>query len=256
MTIATFHDLPGCELELVPDAGITLAGSLVSVQADQSGHGRDASIANAIADGLATATGPVYAASDATFGGKPSITYNMSALTDCLATPNFGIDIDAPWTLLIAGRWQNPQGGSGGSVSTKLAALSSLYANISVFHLAAFGPFDADPSIWNFAVPIATTPRRIVSADMIAPFVMCLAVRSTTFGTVYHNGMERARRAMPAVANNSVLFRGARLGVNWRGQLPLMVLYSRELSRSEAKDAMLLAGSKCGITWATGRRAA
>jgi hypothetical protein len=45
-------------------------------------------------------------------------------------------------------------------------------------------------------------------------------------------------------------------GQEWIGQFSLFVLYSRELTFAELKDSMLLARSKCGITWATGRVAA
>lgn len=264
MTIAAFTDLSGCEIALVPDAGITLAGSLVSVQADQSGHGRDASIANAVANGFTTATGPTYAASDAAFGSKPSITYSLA--TDCLATANFGADIAPPWTVITAGRSKAPSADSRIIYDT-IAGLAGGYSNIGVLTSKNWGPTDVNAAIWNFTAPVdPLEPRRIVGANLQIPFVLGIAVRSTTFGTVTHNGVVRARRTMIAPAAGAQLMRGVRLGNSsatlgssalcWIGQLPLFVLYSRELSLSELKDAMLLAGSKCGVSWPAGRAVA
>lgn len=45
-------------------------------------------------------------------------------------------------------------------------------------------------------------------------------------------------------------------GQEWTGPLSLFVAYSRELTRAELKDAIVLAGSKCGIPIVTGRVAA
>lgn len=262
MSIATFHDLSSCELELVPDAGLTLAGSVLTAQADQSGHGRNATVANAIADGFTLATGPTYNATDPAFGNKPSITY----ANNCLATVNVGADITPPWTAIFAGCGTMAAGDSRVAWDT-LTGLSVAYSSFGPFYTRNFGPMDMNATQWNFVAPADPQEiRRIVGCNLRAPFVVAIAVRAPTFGTVVHNGRVRACRTMLAPAAGAQLIRGVRVGNSsfatgsatgsWLGNLPLFVLYSRELGWSELKDATTLAGAKCGISWPTGRAAA
>lgn len=260
MTIAAFTDLSGCELCLVPDAGIGLSGSNLITWSDQSGLARHASVATAVADGFATATGPIYSANDAAFAGKPSITWG-SPNTSCLAIASF-TNIPAPCTFILAGHETSGQTAISRLAFDRLASKGA--ANGTRWQITASTPFDSFAPLWGPSSPVGSAGRRIVSANMRISFVAACVYRSSTFGIVVHNGIVRANRTMAATATPPA-FGGLRLGRSfgnavdgqeWTGPLSLFVLYSRELSFSELKDVTLLAGSKCGITWPAGRLAA
>lgn len=260
MTLAAFTDLSGCAVALQPDAGITLSGSNLTVWADQSGSGRDASVATVIADGYAAATGPIYAAADVDFNSKPSITWGTPN-TSAMAIANYTA-VPAPCTFIVAGRDQSALGTTGRILFDKLAANG---AALQPRWFRAGGnlgaPTDVNGLMWNTTSPPTLSPRRIVGANMRERFVQGVLFRSSTSGMVVHNGVVRADRAMPALPTVPS-FSGLRLGRDssnaidnqeWTGQLSLFVLYSRELKVDELRDALALAGSICGISWAPGR---
>lgn len=266
MTIAAFTDLAACELCLVPDAGIGLSGSNLITWSDQSGKVRDASVANAVTDGFAAATGPVYSASDVDFANAPSVTYG-GATTSCLATPLFTV-IPPPLTFIIAGRDQSALN-TLARVAFDRLALAAAATRWSLFRGAGSTTSPNDSLLvgpYASSAPVASAARRVAAANLRGKFVVALIYRSATFGGLVHNGIVRAFRAMPQ-SGTPTGFAGMRIGRDtgnvaggngqeWTGQLSLCVAYSRELSMSEIKDAMLLARTKCGITWATARAAA
>lgn len=267
MSIATFHDLSGCLVELVPDAGIGLSGSNLITWTDQSGSANSATLANAIANGFATATGPIYSANDAAFGGKPSIVWGNPA-TSCLDCPLISPSIQSPFTFLWAGCEQSQLNNGSRSIGDRLpTASSATNSRVTVFRAngTTTSPEDSLLIGVGSTTPAATASRRIAQANMRRPFIEAVIYRASAVATVVHNGIVRAHRAVPTTGGGPPFFSGMRFGRDftnavdgqeWTGPLSLFVLYNRELSRSELKDAMALASSKCGIPIVTGRLAA
>lgn len=263
MTIATFHDLSGCLIELVPDAGIGLTGSNLTTWSDQSGNASNASVANAVTDGFATATGPLYTASDGTMNGAPSLTWGSG--TDVLATALL-TSVPAPHTFLVSG--VDRSAASAPTLSRYMgdclfASPRGVPDRVTFFRPGSTsgGPFDMVPQ--GYAGAIAA---RRCAPDLRRPFVALVINRPSGVCTVIVNGRVYEHRTL-TLSTAPPRFSGIKLGKDftntvgangqiWTGLLSLYVFWNRELTFAEAKDAMLLARTKCGVSWATGRAAA
>lgn len=75
--LKSYTDIANCAIWFDSLGGLTLSGTDITAWADQSGAGiaSPATLANGIADNVATAVAPTYVASDAAFDGKPSIVW-------------------------------------------------------------------------------------------------------------------------------------------------------------------------------------
>lgn len=89
--------LSGCVLWLRADLGITLNGSDVSAWADQSGQ------AHHVAQGTGSVQ-PLYNATDADFGGAPSVEFGSS---DQLDSALWGASQAQPWTVYFVGKMKD-----------------------------------------------------------------------------------------------------------------------------------------------------
>jgi hypothetical protein len=85
--------IPGLALWLDSARGITLNGSTVSAWTDQSGAG------NNVSQGTGSQQ-PTFVAADASFGGRPSLSF-ASASVQCLLDASFP-GVAQPWTMVTA----------------------------------------------------------------------------------------------------------------------------------------------------------
>lgn len=122
-------DISGLVLWLRSDLGVTLNGSNVSAWADQSGQG------NNVSQGTG-AQQPPYVASDASFGGQPSLTFTNGSHQN-LGSGVWSVSLVQPCTWYVLAKYTSFAGV--GIVMQDISAHQAMYvtANGGAFQISA-----------------------------------------------------------------------------------------------------------------------
>ncbi len=261
--INSYLDIPSCVAWFDTLGGLTLSAGTLIEWADQSGAGisSSAKVSTAIAGGLSAAIGPTYTASDATWGGKPSLTWGGGET--CLDTDAFASPMSHPFTWLMAGMITGSATASGrvpvtapnafgasnaiNETSTGTASAAGISDSHTLFPV--FGPS------FSAGVPVN---QQLAHGPTTVPFILC-ASSSTTSDLRFHINLTCVTRTRPPTGapRTQPAFRFGRIRANatltgnWGGNFNAFVVYNRFLSEIEARSAIILMARRQGVTLPT-----
>lgn len=209
--------LSGLILWLRSDMGITLAGSKVSAWADQSGNG------NHFTQGT-DAWRPIYTASNANLGNKPSL--DFSATTIGLQLTNFAVGLTNISSSVFyrktiaagAPRVFGPPTASGGSFNL----------------ICNSGANSFDAALINVGPNITRVSPDNINTNYSRTAVLNIGSAATVDGIVYTNGIAGGTIASDTANNGAIPATTWNIGYIFDGSIVEVIAYNRLLTASEA----------------------
>lgn len=252
--IASYTDLANCVAWFDSIGGLTVSGGVLTSWTDQSGAGltSPATLALAISGGLATAVGPTYSASDAAFGGKPSITWGTGETA--LDAPQMAVDLSPPLTFLFCGKFTGAQSPNGRNLFAGTPGVAAARRCSAGDPSTGFGLATELFSVSG----LSTSARNIIKVNNTNPFVASFSFtagrdwRSSvgrqigwrycdTVGTARtHCGWRFGRSSTNAITDSG-----------WVGQFNAIVAYNRFMSDQEILLASELMMRRQGVALPT-----
>ena len=219
----------GCQLWLRSDLGVTLNGTGVAQWNDQSGN------ANNVVQAT-PANQPVWNASDANYGGKPSISFTQAS-SQVLTGPNF--TLAQPWSFFWVATGTAPSTYKGvfGTVSSTLLA----------------GTSNGSPPKWTVSTMASTTTSAATSCIVgwFSGFGVYGASPNDAMFLNVSTSINGSHAAGPGSFDGTALQVGCSNNTYFMdGTIAEIALFTNVITPSDVTNLMTYAGLQYGQTWA------
>lgn len=249
--ISSYTQIANCVAWFDTLAGLSVSGgNTLTSWTDQSGVSAPATVAQAIANGLASAIGPTYTPSDPDFAGMPSLGWGTGETV--LDAPLLAADLAAPLTFLMCGKFTGTQSASGRFMFTGPPGPAVTRRCNAGNPSTGFGL----PTEIVITAGVGTLALNLIKTDSTMPFVASFSfdanqnVRTTAGRQI----ISRFRDPVLTALRTHSGWRFGRSGTNatvtagWIGKFNALVAYNRFLTEGEIILASDLMMRRQGVT--------